>query len=77
MNAYQWWEMHKLQTHVRALALQQQMAQRRMTKSRPVSATTTDWWLLNGVNRPSTRSRWLNDDARSNLGTAMSMLGSL
>jgi len=80
MNAYQWWELHKLQTHTRSLVLQQQMQQQTqqrrtdkmmssMRSSSPRSDTsTTDWYVLTGITRPSGRSRWLKDDLGSNEG---------
>lgn len=69
MDAYSFWELHKLKTQSRCLHRQDEYSRRIEAKRTIGPGSRNDWYVLTGSPRPNLRSQqWLNDDMRSNLG---------
>ena len=69
MDAYSFWELHKLKTQSRCIHRQDEWARRMESKRATGPGSRNDWYVLTGSPRPNLRSQqWLNDDMRSNLG---------
>ena len=69
MNAYSFWELHKLKTQSRSIQRQEEWARKMEAKRAAGPGSKNDWYVLTGSPRPNLRSQhWLNDDLRSNLG---------
>jgi hypothetical protein len=69
INAYSFWELHKLTTQSRSIQRQEEWARKMEAKRAAGPGSKSDWYVLTGSPRPNLRSQhWLNDDLRSNLG---------
>lgn len=69
MDAYSFWELHKLKTQSRCIHRQDEWARKMESKRATGPGSRNDWYVLTGSPRPNLRSQqWLNDDMRSNLG---------
>eukprot|EP00964_Phaeocystis_antarctica_P158309 scaffold128892_cov62-Phaeocystis_antarctica.AAC.2 len=69
MDAYSFWELHKLKTQSRCIQRQDDWARQVEVKRTAGPGSRNDWYVLTGSPRPNLRSQqWLNDDMRSNLG---------
>ena len=70
MDAYSWWELHKLKTQSRCIERQDEWARKiEVKRATGPGRGPGDWYFLTGTPRPNLRSQqWLNDDMRTNLG---------